>query len=249
MLDTMFKDKKELLFRTLSLLLSTIFFANIPSLLFLIYMGHHSFFSYDFFSEGVFGLNVFFGLTSIFVIISSMSLFWWILPLVERWKKGVFKLWSFLGIVLVNALFLSLVVITYPKDGDYFRLAYVLSLGLFVTFHISFLCYAKPSEQIRTLTAVIFVITFMSLHLREQASSLLAMGLKAYSMGGEIKVELKPKFDQERTLSGELLLMSPKHIYIKLDQSKEGSVSVIDRSKFDVISSVRNSNKELKNEN
>ena len=233
MIESILKNRKETVFRVLSIILSSIFFAHIPLLLFLIYMGHHGFFSYDFFSDGLFGLKVFFFLTSIFVLITSLAIFWWIIPLVEKWTKGTFKLWPFIGIVLFNLLFLLIVVVLIRKNGDYFRVAYILAIGFFVSVHIAFLIHAKPSDQFRSLIAVIFIITFMSLHLREQASSVLAIGLKSYAVGGGIEVVLKPKLKQNNNLVGNLLLTSPKHIYIKLDNTE--GISTIDRSKVDVI--------------
>lgn len=233
-------DKTELAFRVLSIILSSIFFANIPLLLFLIYMGNHSFFSYDFFSDGIFGLKVFFIITSAFVAITSLAVFGWIIPLVQKWKKGIFKLWSFIGVVLFNLFFVLIIIVSFPKNGDIFRVAYVLAIGIFITFHISFLIYAEASDQFRSLCVVIFIVTFMSLHLREQASSILAIGLKTYSVGGEIEVTLSPKFKETEPLTGKLMLMSPKHIYIKLGESPD--VSTIDRSNFDIITAVKKEN-------
>ena len=238
MLENALNNRKETVFKILSIVLSSIFFAHIPLLLFLIYMGHHGFFSYDFFSDGLFGLKVFFFLTSIFVLITSLAIFWWVIPLIEKWKKGTFKLWPFIGISLFNLLFLLIIVVSIPKNGDYFRVAYVLAIGFFVSIHVAFLIHAKPSEQFRSLIGVIFIITFMSLHLREQASSVLAIGLKSYAVGGGIGVILKPKLKQNNNLTGNLLLTSPKHIYIKLDGEEE--ISTIDRSKVDAIQTKHN---------
>ncbi|MDO8291770.1 MAG: hypothetical protein Q7T29_02705 [Gallionella sp.] len=227
------KEPKEVIYRALSIVLSSIFFANIPLLLFLIYMGYHGFFSYDFFSEGVFGLNVFFFLTSIFVLITSMALFWWVVPLVEKWKKGKFKVLPFIGIVLFNLFFVIIVIGTFPRNGDFFRVAYICAIGLFVSLHIAFLLHAKPKEQLISLIVLILIITFLSLHLREQASSVLSIGLKAYGVGGDIEVVLAPKLIAEEQLNGKLILLSPKHIYIKLEGSDD--ISTIDRTRFDVM--------------
>jgi hypothetical protein len=227
------KDWKEISYRILAIVISSVFFANIPLLLFLIYMGHYGFFSYDFFSEGVFGLKVFFFLTAIFVLIASLAVFWWVIPLVEWWKKKRFKVLPFIGIAIFNLFFTILVIAVFPKNGDLFKLAYVFGIGVFISFHVAFLLHAKPNEQFRTLVAVIFITTFMSLHLREQAAANLANGLKAFGVGGGIDVALVPKAIEENTLKGKLILLSPKHIYIKFEGSV--GVSIIDRARFDVI--------------
>ncbi len=233
MLAEVLKEKQEIIYRALTLVLSSIFFAHIPLLLFLIYMGHHGFFSYDFFSEGLFGLKVFFFLTSIFVLMTSLALFWWVVPLVEKWKKDNFKTLPFIGIVLFNLFFITILFVTFPEDGDIFRVAYLCAIGLFISTHIAFLLHAKPNEQLRSLITVMFIITFMSLHLREQASAVLANGLKIYGVGGSIEVSLVPKMLADNELKGRLILLSPKHIYIKLDNSN--NVSTVDRARFDIM--------------
>jgi hypothetical protein len=102
-----------------------------------------------------------------------------------------------------------------------------------ISFHVAFLLHAKPNEQFRTLVALIFIITFFSLHLREQAASSIANGLRAFGVGGEIDVALVPKALEDKSIKGKLILLSPKHIYIIFDDSED--VSVIDRARFDVI--------------
>ena len=238
MFDEVLKEKQEILFRVLSIALSSLFLANIPLLLFLIYMGHYGFFSYDFFSEGVFGLKVFFFLTSVLVLITSLALFWWIVPLVEKWKKGKFKILPFIGIVIFNLFFLFILIVSFPRNGDYFRIMYICAIGFFISLHFSFLLHAKPSDQFRSLIVVIFIITFMSLHLREQASSVLSIGLQNFGVGGDIEVVLLPEIASEEKLEGKLLLLSPKNIYIKLGESNE--ISTIDRSRFDILTTKHN---------
>ena len=233
MLLEVLNDRKEIMYRALSIALSSVFFSHIPLLLFLIYMGHYGFFSYDFFSEGVFGLKVFFFITSIITLLMSLALFGWIIPIVEKWKKGKFNIWQFVGFFTFNLFFCLIVFISFPKNGDVFGITYIFTIGLFLSIHISFLFHAKPNEQFATLIGVIFIITFMSLHLREQASSMLANGLKSYGMGGGIEVSLMPKMLANEKLNGKLILLSPKNIYIRLDGSE--GVSTIDRSRFDVI--------------
>lgn len=234
------RNRREIIYRILSIALSSIFFANIPLILFLIYMGHYGFFSYDFFSEGVFGLKVFFFLTSIFMLVTSLALFWWVIPIIEKWKKGNFKLLSFIGILIVNLLFAATLFLSSSEKFDLFRIVYVCAISFFVSIHIAFLLHAKPKEQLHSLIALIFIIIFMSLHLREQASSVLANGLKAYGVGGGIEISLMPKMLTENEIIGKLILLSPNNIYIKLDST--GNISTIDRARFDVITTKQKKN-------
>ncbi len=237
MLDEALKDRKKDIYRALSIVLSSIFFANIPLLLFLIYMGYHGFFSYDFFSEGVFGLKVFFFLTSIFVLIISVAFFWWVVPLVKAWKKKKFKWFGFIITFIVNLL-MAILFLMIPENVDVFRVGFVCTIGLPISVHIAFLLHAEPNEQLKSLIFAIFIITYVSLNFREQASSVLSSGLKTFGVGGNIEVVLEPKILVDNEIRGRLILLSPKHIYIKLGDSD--NVSTINRSRFDVMTTKHN---------
>lgn len=237
MIAQLLKHRKNEMYRAAMVGLSSIFFANIPLLLFLVYMAHHGFFSYDFFSDGVFGLKVFFFLTSIFVVVTSLAIFAWIVPLIERWKTGIFSIWTFLGFAIFN-VFVCFVVLLAMDDIDWLRVVFVTVIGFFITCHIAFLIYAEPADQWRSLVSVIFVVTMMSLRGGEQASSVLSSALKVYGVGGGVEVLLESTRSDVKPLTGKLILLSPDYIYIKRSGSDE--VSTIHRSEFNIVTVVKN---------
>jgi hypothetical protein len=232
-LEVTVENNEGFFYRVLSVVLSSIFFANIPTLLFLIYMGHYGFFSYDFFYEGLFALKVFFLLSSVFMLIMSMMTFVWVLPIVEKIIKGATDWWFFILILSFNLCFLFIFIYRFVSDEDYYKAGYFLMICFFVSLHFSLICYAKPAVQFRSLVVFVFMTSFMSLNFREQAASLVTIGLKTFSVGGEISVNLKRKFNDLDTINGKLILTTPKHIYIKINGSR--NISTIDRSKIDEI--------------
>tara|TARA_R110000744_G_scaffold61796_1_gene127379 strand:- start:1898 stop:2656 length:759 start_codon:yes stop_codon:yes gene_type:complete len=235
-LEKTFENKEGIFFRILSYFLSSIFFANIPTLLFLIYMGHYGFFSYDYFSEGIFGSKVFFLISIVVLLALSFMTFWWVVPLVEKIVTKKTSLHSFILILILNLIvFFSLVYGLYLTENLYKGL-YFFVISFFLSLHMGILLYAKPSQQFISLFVMIFVITFMSIQFREQASSLVAIGLKTFSVGGEISVVLTPKFSESDTINGKLILTTPKHVYIKISGSR--NISTIDRSKIDEITTI-----------
>lgn len=78
----------EIWWKTLSYILSTFFLVpNITMIMFLIYMAEYNFFSYDFFTEGVFGMKLFFVTTSLFLVITSLAVFSPVLLIIGKIKK------------------------------------------------------------------------------------------------------------------------------------------------------------------
>ena len=99
---------------------------------------------------------------------------------------------------------------------------------------MAFLVYAKPSQQLRSLAVSMIVITSMStVFYKEHAAFVLAGSLRAFGMGGGIESTIIPKINHENEFSGKLLLLSPKHIYIQLNDSAD--ISILERTRFDVI--------------
>jgi hypothetical protein len=74
----------EFWWRSLSYLLSALLLPNITLVMLLIYMAEHNFFSYDFISEGIFGMKLFFLTTTAMLIVTSLSLFNPVLIIVAR---------------------------------------------------------------------------------------------------------------------------------------------------------------------
>ena len=238
-MNTLFNNPKETFYRVLSIVLSSLFFSFIPLLLFLIYMSHHSFFSYDFFSEGVFGLKVFFIFASLSVFLTSLALFGSIVPITKRYmlrKEQKIENEDKVALCVsipINIFFIALFSYFAYVGEHGFRILYIFVITFFISLHLASLIHAKPSNQLKSLIGLICIITFMSLAFSKEASSALASGLRNYGVGGEINVALKPKFFNKTVIHGTLILLSPKYIYIKLNDSDD--LSTIDRTHFDVI--------------
>src|SRR5690554_5228444 len=74
--------------RALSFFATSLYFSFIPVFLFLIYMHENSFFSYDFFDRGIFGLKAFFGFIAVFLVLLSFVLYGFVIPIFKYFLKG-----------------------------------------------------------------------------------------------------------------------------------------------------------------
>ncbi len=239
-----FCEKNDLVFRILSILLSSLFFANIPTLLFLAYMGHYGFFSYDLFSEGIFAMRAFFVMTLLFLLVSSLSFSGFAFFITEKyiikkkWRKNINKTKNknYLGLIGSTFLFnfFMLVLVFFPiAENKTVFVFYVFIIGLFVSAHLAFIVYAMPYFQFRSLLIAIVVSVFVSFQYQEQLSNALSIVLRNYGIGGNIDVVVKSGFKDYELLTGKLLLTTPQQIYIKLKGNEE--VSTISRAKIGSI--------------
>ena len=72
---------KDFVFQIISWVIGPIFFTNLPIIYFLVYMKENHFFSYDFFVNGLFGLNVVFIVTAFFMVFFSLLFVGFLVPL------------------------------------------------------------------------------------------------------------------------------------------------------------------------
>lgn len=241
-MNTLLQERHEIIYKGLSLLLSSIFFANVPILLFLVYMGHHGFFSYDFFTEGVFGLKTFFFLTSVFLIMASLaftgSSYFFVNKIMhQKFRRKDYQInkKAMWGLIIFNLGCISLIAIPLLYDFSQRRLelfGFLVMMGAIIISHITFLFNAKSKNQFYSLAFVCFAIVVLMTAYPKQAATLLSLQLKNFGIGGEISVKIE-SIREKDTLSGKLLLTTPQHFYIIL--SGEKGVSTIDRNKYGVI--------------
>jgi len=220
------KNAKEIGWRALSLFFSSIFISALPVLLFAIYMHENSFFSYDFFTEGAFGLKTFFALLAIMIIISSTGLYSFIIPIIEKTFTKKITWWNLIPLSSISALVWSivLVIIFSSEDLNVERVAYVALICLLTMTHIGMLIYADPKKQFISLILFASLVFASSFHLREGAASLVGSALKGFGSGGNSCV-LVTDTEAHYSMVGELLLAAPKYIYLR-EQEKNG-VTVI----------------------
>lgn len=178
-------------------------------LIFIVYMSHNNFFSYDFFIDGLFGMKLFFSVVVISIIMMSLYTTSGIIVVIGKKK---FNDWF--GIYVLNFLIITIIIL-FAISGyiSWTYLIYLMIIFIAICAHIGLLLYKSARTQLISLLIISVVIPSLTVIFASETSQILSIGLKAFGIGGKEKVEIK--IDENRTDKGELLLLTPANIYIK----------------------------------
>ncbi len=221
------EEPKELLARLVSYFISSLILPNIVLILFLVYMSHNNFFSYDFFSEGIFGMKMFFLTTIVFIFVMSLALFSGII-LFFCIKKEKCNLKDSLIFYIINFLFLLLIILSVIEKIIVWEWAlYIIIISILVNIHISMLLFYRARHQFISFISFIFFGFMLTTQFSEETARLLSIGLKTFGAGGGIDITLTT--DQNSTTSGKLLLLSPKIVYLKSNDRNGTYIYPIDK--------------------
>lgn len=224
--------------RMLSIVASSIYFANIPILLFLIYMHQHGIFSYDFYERGLFGLHVFFAFIVLSILVFAVAFWAFLLPVVRKMARSEPMGWKQLSLLLVISLLFWMLIILFMIAGvisGWQRVVYVLLLSLLVAIQVGMIISASASAQFYSLAIIMLLSLALTVHLHVAASELVGKALAAFGAGGGICTEVS---DTRQTYSvvGELVLAAPEYIYVKeLDSNGITTIRVDSSTTYRVI--------------
>lgn len=227
---------RSLGWRALSFIASSIYFSNLPIILFLVYMHTNSFFSYDFYERGLFGMKAFFGLLVLMFLVTAFALYAFLFPLMKWVLKKNLEIGNLVGLSFLSGLmwlFFSLVAY-FSEWLDWQRLFYVGAVCLLIAIHIGVMLYTTPKSQFISLAVVIFITLILTFHLREAASSLVGTALHNFGSGGRACVTVTDTEKRYR-LTGLLILTSPEYVYLQQrDQSSVTAVKVDSKTLYSV---------------
>lgn len=213
-LKKMFNEEpKELFARVVSYFMSSLILPNIVILLFLVYMSHNNFFSYDFFIEGIFGMKMFFLMTVVFVFFMSLILGSGII-VTFCIKKEKCKFKDGILIYILNLLFLIAIILSVFANFIVWEWAlYIILISILINIHISMLLFYNAKYQLYSFASFIFFGFILTTQFSAETARLLSIGLKTFGVGGGVKVTLIT--NNGSITEGKLLLISPKIIYLK----------------------------------
>ena len=226
-------------YRTLSIVLSVFFFAFYSRVIFILFMGHEGFFSYDLYATGIFGLEVFFFTTELFLIIFSLAASGTLILTLKYLLCPKFEGvdWAIALMFLIMNVFtwyrLYPVVMQTPGNEMWMWAALVI-LTLLICTHLFVMCCRPPKESLKSLVVVLVGLIALTSISHAEMVSLLQLGLKQFGVGGEIPVTIKLR-DSGATekMSGKLVLLSPDHAYVVFEHDTD--LSIIPRSIIEII--------------
>ena len=213
----------EVLWKTLSYLTSSVIvLPNITLAMFVIYMGENGFFSYDFFTQGVFGMKLFFFTTMAMMVVSAAVL-WGPAFVVYARRRGKDIPRFFQAIVVFVAMIAWIVVLEkliYQSSVDAKRVYFSLGVSLILGFHLGVLIFLNAKQQFISLLVITSSILYISLNWSEQAEKVIGIGLVKFGMGGDLPIEITDAQTQNVTY-GTLKLITPEKIYF-IPEGKKG---------------------------
>ncbi|MFO3706966.1 hypothetical protein ACI6Q5_18800 [Xanthomonas codiaei] len=184
-------------------------------MLFVILMSEYDFFSYDMFRLGGFGMTVFYATAELMLIVMSMALFGIFVPLTACLKKGR-KPWSeLIFFLIVNSFCWLLLSVKFFNNGwQTERHLLPLIVAALTALYISAALHASRRFKIRSAIAMIAVLTSFAVFYPKDMVGLLANGLRAYGVGGELPVQIV--YENGTTTKGKLVFLSPENAYVLL---------------------------------
>ncbi len=207
------EDPKELIARIISYFVSSLILPNIIFLLFLIYMSYNNFFSYDFFTEGIFGMKLFFLMTIVFVFTFSLFLSSGIISMIcIKEKKCEWKDNTFVFIINV-LLYLIIISGAYENIIPWSSAIYIILISIIINIHLSMLIFYNAEIQLFSFGIFIIFTFFLTTQFSAETSRLVSIGLKTFGSGGEIETIITT--NNGVSIKGKLLLITPQNIYLK----------------------------------
>jgi len=222
MINKIKNNPSAFIYRSISLILSSLILPNIFLLLFIVYMNYGHFFSYDFFDDGIFGMKLFFVMTIVIVFIMSLIFSGSIIIFIGN-KKSNYKIfedsntWWWIYLLNISSIILSILLIISSKlSWQWFLFIFIISLV--VCIHLSILIFYDVKVQLLSFITSMSIIIFLFISFPKEEARLLSLALKSFGVGGYINTELKVKNGEVK--KGKLILLSPKTVYFQPNGNK-----------------------------
>ena len=222
----------QIVIRILVSLITVSWIIFLPYYLFIIYMQANNFFSYDFFAEGVFGLNTFVIASAIILVFLSLFLYGFVIILklgvINEKRKGENKhRFVFWVSFIVSMLMHIILFIIFLGQEKLYVMGVIMGISIiFCSFFYSYVGHGFKKNLTNWLSPVLFVAVSILFPLMSQSatSGVVEIGLRSFNMGARnISIETISK-SKIIEVTGNLLLLSPKNAYIK---DKDNSLIIV----------------------
>jgi hypothetical protein len=233
------------MYQVLVFVLNPIVASSFPIVAFIIFMLTNNFFSYDFFTNGVFGLNIFFIVSILMLILMSFFLVGSIIPLfyifLNHSNKDYDKLTPYLALFVIVLFNIAGNFILYSGDNiDSTYKTILLISSILINIHIAITLYASSKAKLHSLVFVGGFLYVMMILYHSQTADLVEFGISKFSMGGNKNIIIKSDTNQSSLLiKGKLLLLTPNRIFIKINQK----IKIVERNGkiIDIVNDENNS--------
>jgi len=220
-----FLSQEDSIYHLLSYILSSIVLPSLPIIWFIIFMKEKMIFSYDFYTNGMFGLSVFFFFSLVLLLILGFiyvgSIAFFIIYLYQKNNpkdnnSNIKYTLIYLFIINIIMIILTLNHILESQSNIYIYV-FIFIFNFFLFIYLGIVYAGKGLHKFIALISFIVVLIWSSVKFHDIISSFIESGLFQFRAGGNIKTEI---LDKNITLSkGKLLLLTPNKIFIKDDKN------------------------------
>lgn len=235
---------KDLVLRGVVVLVSGAWLSILPIYVFIIYMHENNFFSYDFFTQGVFGLHTFVATTALFLFMTSVVFYGFILStkhsITERNSKGKiswgdrFFTWVLFLVSMVTHFLIFLLSLEVGKPE---LMVWLMSVSFFVC--MFFLCFvgngAKRNFK-NWVAPIVFIVAtiYFPFMFRGETSEVVSLGMNVFRVGGGVSAEITGMNVDGGSIEGDLLLLAPNNAYINGIDGELVVVPLSERTKITI---------------
>jgi len=220
-------------------LVSGLWFSFLPMYFAVLYMAERKFFSYEFLSEDAFGMKtlVISGLALLFII--SLYLFGFIavfkLAISEGRRVGKYDsnrwlTWVAFVVAAPMHIYLFNNSLSAAKPNLYFGTS---AFAFIVCAYLSSFIGGSLRERLSSWlpTAMFIGITaFLPFLHKDVTADLVEIALRQFRVGGEIPVKITKLENQKSVVEGNLLLRTPKNLYVTVSVNGKRSLVIVRNS-------------------
>jgi len=214
-----FLAKEDSTYHILAFIISSILFPSLPIIWFIIFMKEKMIFSYDFFTNGMFGLTTFFFFTIIFLLFLGFLLVGSLTLLVIYLYKKLFSVQEFrlyFWVVFIANIFVFLLV-WFKIDSDFTKDLYtfIILVNVVIFVHIGVLFAGKGLHKIISLMIFSGVFIWLIMNYHHIISGFIEYSLLQFRMGGNIPTTIRNANNHQDITKGYLTLLTPNKVFLQ----------------------------------
>ena len=208
-------------------------YSTLPIIAVIMFMSENKIFSYDFFTNGVFGLNTFFIFSTLAILFIGFFLVGFIIPLIAlikqllnsiKIKEKPDNIIMLLILLLIN---ISLNYALWNNIQEHSAQKTFFIAGILVYFHISILIYCSPKIKLISLifvTGFLYLLMFLN---PTNTSDFVKFGMNKFNITTNTNIIIYNDTNNTHQISeGKLILLTPNKIFI----SHLNEIQIIERN-------------------
>lgn len=202
------------------------------------YMAVNDFFSYEIISDSLFAVNLFIMTMIAGLMITTVAVFGSLVLLMSNYvgnkrNKTPFSSYWFLAVINFMMAFIVFYPVVSSEDKSF--PIFVLLICMYLALHYSVFLFGKFKLKVLSLFFLFVLAIGVTFTAQDLSARVFANGLKAFQVGGSVKMklydEVEPKGEEV-----EVLLITPKAVYYK----KDGATGLVPFDKVKKLIEVKN---------